>query len=97
MQTDFLLQLVQGLTLEWLDQSQDRAARVITAADYRMPTSDILSTLGWSSLKEKRNKQKALMVFKVMNGMTPAYLKDIFTRNIRRSVYKKVSMGLTEI
>ena len=57
---------------------QNRAARVITGADYRMATStsDILSKLGWSSLKQKRNKQKALMMFK-MNGMTSAYLEDI--------------------
>ena len=66
---------------------QNRTARVITVADYRMPTSDLLSKLDWSSLKEKRNNQKALMVFKIMNSMTPAYLEDIFTRNIGRSVY----------
>ena len=66
---------------------QNRTARVITSADCRMPTSDLLSKLGWSSLKEKRNKQKALMMFKIMNGMTPAYLEHIFTRNIGRSVY----------
>ena len=64
---------------------QNRAARVITGADYRMPTSALLSKLGWSSLKEKRNKQKALMMFKIMNGMTPAYLEDIFTDNYRNS------------
>ena len=66
---------------------QNHAARVITGADYRTPSSDLLNKLGWSSLKEKRNKQKALMMFKIMNGMTPAYLEDIFTRNIGRSVY----------
>ena len=66
---------------------QNRAARVITGADYQMPTDELLTKLGWSSLKEKRNKQKALMMFKIMNGMTPAYLKYIFTRNIGRSVY----------
>ena len=66
---------------------QNRAARVITGADYRTPSSDLLNKLGWSSLKEKRNKQKALIMFKIMNGMTPAYLEDIFTRNIGRSVY----------
>ena len=66
---------------------QNRAARVITGADYGMPTSALWSKLGWSSLKENRNKQKALMMFKIMNGMTPAYLEDIFTRNIGRSVY----------
>ena len=30
---------------------QNRAARVITGAGYRKPTSDLLSKLGWSSLK----------------------------------------------
>ena len=66
---------------------QNRAARVITGADYRIHISELLSKLGWSSLREKRNKQKALMMFKIMNGMTPPYLQDIFTRNIGRSVY----------
>ena len=70
-----------------LQKLQNRAARVITGADYRTPSSVLLNKLGWSSLKEKRNKQKALMMFKIMNGMTPAYLEDIFTRNIGRSVY----------
>ena len=27
------------------------------------------------------------MMFKIMNGITPAYLEDIFTKNIGRSVY----------
>ena len=66
---------------------QNRTARVITGIDYRMPPCDLLSKLNWPSLKEKRNKQNALMMFKIMNGMTPAYLEDIFTRNIGRSVY----------
>ena len=62
---------------------QNFAARVITGADYRMPTGELLSKLGWSSLKEKRNKQKALMMFKIRNGMTPAYLEDIFYEKYR--------------
>ena len=82
-------------TGQWISESvtdklqklRNRAARVITGADYRTPSSVLLNKLGWSSLKEKRNKQKALMMFKIMNGMTPAYLEDIFTRNIGRSVY----------
>ena len=66
---------------------QNRTARVITGTDYRMPPSDLLSKLNRPSLKEERNKQNALMMFKIMNGMTPAYLEDIFTRNVGRSVY----------
>ena len=68
---------------------QNRAARVITGADYRMPINILLSKLGWSNLKESRNEQKALMTFRIGNDMTSIYLKDIFmgTCNIARSVY----------
>ena len=66
---------------------QNRAARVITGADYLTPTKEILDKLGWSNLKERRNKQKALMMFKIVNGMTPRYLKDIFSARPGASVY----------
>ena len=46
-----------------LQKLQNRAARVITGADYRTPSSVLLNKLGWSSLKEKRHKRKALMMF----------------------------------
>ena len=49
----------------------------ITLNSATLPPSELLSKLGWFSLKEKRNKQKALMMFKIMNGMTPAYLEVI--------------------
>ena len=70
-----------------LQKLQNRAARVITGADYLMPINEFLSKFGWSNLKERRNKQKAFMMFKIMNGMTPAYLEDIFSSNIGISVY----------
>ena len=66
---------------------QNCAAGVIKGADYQMPISKLLSKLGWSSLKDKRDKQKALMTFRIMNGMTPAYLEDIFMKNVGRLVY----------
>ena len=34
-----------------LQMLKNRAAQVITGADYQMPTSELLSKLGWSSLK----------------------------------------------
>jgi len=48
-----------------------------------MPTNELLTKLGWSSLEEKRDKQKALVMFKIMNGLTLAYLKDIFYQKYR--------------
>jgi len=50
-------------------------------------TKDMLEKLGWSNLKETRNKQKALMMFKIINGMTPVYLRDMFSKNIGTSCY----------
>ena len=60
---------------------------MITGADYLTPTNKILNKLGWSNLKERRNKQKALMMFKIVNGMTPRYLKEIFLARPGASVY----------
>ena len=58
-----------------------------TGADHLTPINDLLSELGWSNVKKRRNQQKALMMFKIMNGMTPAYLEDTFSNNIGKSVY----------
>ena len=66
-----------------LQKLQNRSARVITGADYLTPTKEILSKLGWSNLKARRNKQ---MMFKIVNGMTPRYLKDIFSARPGASV-----------
>ena len=70
-----------------LKKLQNRAARVISGADYLTPANEILNKRGWSNLKERRNKQKALMMFKIFNGMTPRYLKGIFSARPGASVY----------
>ena len=70
-----------------LQKLQNRATRIITGADYLTSTTELLSSLGWTNLKERRNQQKALMMFKIFNGMTPAYLEQIFASNIGRSIY----------
>ena len=76
---------------------QNRIARVIAGANYRIPTSDSLSELGWSSLKQVNKKQaNAILMSKIMNGMTPAYLEDISTRNVGRSV-KFVILGSLDV
>ena len=66
-----------------LQKLQNRVARIITGANYLTPTTELLSRLGWTNLKKRRNKQKTLN----FNGMTPAYLEEIFSSNIGRSMY----------
>lgn len=55
---------------EKLQQVQNRAARMITGADCMTPASEMLDQLGWSNLKDERNKQKALMMFKIINEIS---------------------------
>ena len=50
-----------------------------TGADYLTSTTGILKKLGWANLKERSNKQKAVMMFKIVNGMTTRHVKDIFS------------------
>ena len=76
----------EGLA-EKLQKLQNRAARIITGSHYMAPTKDMLEKLGWTNLEVRRNKQKALMMFKIINGMTPVYLKDMFSKNIGTSCY----------
>jgi len=57
-----------------LQKLQNQAAQVITGADYLTPTKEILN-----KLKERRNKQKTLMMFKIVNRTTMLF-KTYFLR-----------------
>ena len=65
-----------------LQQLQNRAARVIPGDTCLTHGSDeTLKKLGWSNLDQRRLEQKALMMFKIVNGLTPRYLQEIFCQN----------------
>ena len=68
-----------------LQKLQNRAARIITGASYLIRSNDVLDQLGWLNLAEQY--QKAIMMFKVINGLTPSYLSDMFTRTSSLSDY----------
>ena len=63
---------------ESLQKLQNRAARVITKSNYDIRSSDILCELNWDTLIVRRQKQKALLMFKVLNKRAPRYLTDLF-------------------
>ena len=70
-----------------LQNLQNRVARIITGASYLTRSTDVLDQLGWSNLAEQRQYQKAIMVFKIINGLAPSYLSDMFTRTSSLSGY----------
>ena len=57
-----------------LQKFQSRAARVITGASYDVRSTDILTTLSWETLDNRRKKSKAVFMYKVLNDR--AFFKD---------------------
>ena len=62
-----------------LQKLQNCAARIITGAFYLKRSSDILCELGWMTLEAMRKRQKAILMFKIINDLTPPYLSEMFT------------------
>ena len=63
---------------EKLQKLQNRAARVILQANCEVNSCMRLETLKWNQLSLRR-KQKAIMMFKSLNGLAPVYLHDLFS------------------
>ena len=85
-----------GTTLsDRLQKLQNRAARVITRSTYDISSSYLLDELQWNPLSIERQKKKAIVMFKTLNGQTPQYLEEMFSsrswyyslRNINRKLF----------
>ena len=70
-----------------LQKLQNRAARVITRliASYDTSASILLNRLDWDNLSTRRKKLKATLMLKIIKGLSPAYLQDVFS--IRSTPY----------
>ena len=65
-----------------LQKLQNRAARVITSSGYDADVDSLFHKLRWKDLQSQRQIQKALMVFKSLNGLVSEYLPSkSVTRN----------------
>ena len=72
-----------GVTLsDRLQKLQNRAVRVITQSTYDISSRNLLDELQWYSLSINRDKQKAIFMFKTLNGLTPQYLEEMFSSRI---------------
>ena len=64
-----------------LQRLQNRAARIVTGAAYSKPSGEVFEELGWTQLNSMRQFHKAIMMFKIVNGLAPPYLTEMFTSN----------------
>ena len=61
-----------------LQKLQNRAVRVLTHSSYDNDANQLLTELSWDNLETRRQKLKAEMVYKSLNGLTPNYLSSKF-------------------
>lgn len=74
--------LDKGLALK-LQRLQNRAARIITRSNWEVRSSDILASLNWDTLEQRRYSLKKKFMIKTLNGKTPEYIQQIFERRVR--------------
>ena len=61
-----------------LEKAQNRAARLITGAIRRTPVNKLRNELGWSSVADRRRKQRLLLFHKLVHDPAiPMYIKAI--------------------
>ena len=61
-----------------LQKLQNLAIRVITNSSYDTSSRFLLNSLGWDNLSVRRTKQKANLMYKCINDLTPASLCNLF-------------------
>ena len=87
---------LSGQLSDKLQKLQNRAARTITRSSYNTRSAFLRNLLGWESLDIVRKRQKAIMVFKALNGLAPSYLENLFNRACHsyslRNVHNSLSL-----
>ncbi len=63
---------------ESLEKLQYEAARVVTGLTRSVSIDNLLQEIGWVSLKNRRNIQKLVTVYKEKTGILPEYLHTLF-------------------
>jgi hypothetical protein len=72
---------------------QKRAAKIILNKPIKTPTKGLFKSLNWLSFNERCKYHSAVLIYKVINQIAPAYLLDILTfsrnekHNLRSSIH----------
>ena len=73
---------------EKLQKLQNRAARIMTGANYDVRSTDLLHAMSWKNLNDRHKMNKSVLMFKLLNNHSAPNLKDKFiTRDTNLSNY----------
>ena len=59
-----------------IERVQYRGALAVTGTWKGSSQLKLYEELGWESLSDRRKKQRQVLLFKIINNLTPAYLRD---------------------
>ena len=63
------------------------AARIITGATKLYSIDKLCAYVGWVTLQERRNKHKLVILYNIINGLTPLYLHDVMPPPSRKQQF----------
>ena len=75
----FILGTTSKANIERISKLPKRAARIILNADYDTLSSEVFNTLGLRTVTKRHKYNKAVLVYKALNNLTPAYISDLLT------------------
>ena len=73
-----------------LQRFQSHAARVLTGASYDIRSADIIDSLSWQTLDDRRALCKSVLMYKILNDHTaprPKELASFVRRNVDQTSY----------
>ena len=65
--------------IERISKLQKRAVRIFLKAPFDTASAEIFNTLGWQTVTRRHNYNKAVLVYKALNNLTPTYISDLLT------------------
>ena len=80
-------------------QFQKRAARIILDKNIDTSSSELFAELNWLKFPDRVDYQKAVLMYKTMNDLTPNYLKELyqFTSDIHQRSLRSTTENLIYI
>ena len=76
-----------------LQKLQNRAARITTRSGYDVSAKHLIS-LRHDNLTKRRKELKATLMFKILNGLAPDYLEDLFSIRTTKYNVRNLEMKL---
>ena len=67
---------------ENLEKIQIEDARIFTGITRSASINNIYKEIGWLTIENRQTFQKIILIYKIVNGLTPDYLSEIFPRNV---------------